>query len=212
MEHWDGKYPSKAKRTDALHRIVSRELYPRASGWRRRWNTLVSAGGLVVALAGTALAGLPSLGTATASRPSAPLTAPAPRAAPSTATTSWLRRAVAAGSPRAEVLLGVFYAQRIGAGVDPAKAALLWWTAARAAYPAGLFNLGDLYLHGRGVPRDVLRGDAYQKAALLMGLRPRSALRHAFDRFARRIRPGVRRAADLTAKHIAIHPQKIDKP
>lgn len=124
----------------------------------------------------------------------------------------WLRYAVSENSYRAETLLGYFYTKGIGTKKDFSNAALLSWRAAQAAYPAGLFNLGGLYAHGLGVPRNTRRGYTYQKAAFMMGLQVKPSVKHSFDQLAAGLKPHVRRAADLAARRIATYPQNIEKP
>lgn len=64
------------------------------------------------------------------------------------------------GDPISAYNLGILFAQGLGVGRDPGKAADLYLQSAEAGYALAQFNLGMAYLSGEGVDRD------YRQAAL----------------------------------------------
>lgn len=124
----------------------------------------------------------------------------------------WLHRAVLKGSHRAQIMLGLFYSLGVGVIRNYHTAAQLYWRAAEAYYPSGLFNLGTLYLHGHGVSRDQRLGLAYQKAALLEGLHVKSKTERRFKIMFAHLNPKQRKSIKTTAMQIALNASKIRKP
>lgn len=84
----------------------------------------------------------------------------------SQAASVWLRTAVDAGIPDAQLDLGRLYESGDGVDRDLAKAAALYRKAADAGLPAGQAQLGALYAVGKGVEQDTaMATDLYRKAA-----------------------------------------------
>jgi len=109
------------------------------------------------------------LGTPTFERPGGARGGDGPAQQDYVAIVEWSRDAAYTGDPRAQVILGVMYANGQGVRQDFSLAHLWFTRAAARGDTAALLNLGDMYANGLGVPTDYAEAIRWYRQAADQG-------------------------------------------